>query len=93
MAGFGKKQPGDVIYFSSKYNDNPAIPAGLPVSLDSFKNYQANYNGVSQKVVCSYNGNAPFLLQISYPVTNSKNARIISSTNNSVTIGIPVGLS
>ncbi|EKD72224.1 MAG: hypothetical protein ACD_45C00736G0013 [uncultured bacterium] len=94
ISGFGSEkidQDTSSVYFSSKTNAYPTLPSGVPADLTkSYANYQATFDGASQKVVCDYAGNAP-RFQVSYQVTNAKNAHVISSTQNSITLGVPFG--
>ncbi len=97
IAGFGsesKVNPNSAsgIYFSSKNNNNPVLPTGIPTDLSSYKNTQVSYDGTTQKVVCSYMSSLPTPpFQVSYALTNAKNARVITDPN-SITLGIPVGV-
>jgi hypothetical protein len=80
------------IYFSSKNNNNPKLPAGIPGNLLNYRNSLVNYDGITQKIVCGYgNPTDPLFFQASYPVKNTKNARVIFATDHSIMIAIPVG--
>lgn len=97
IAGFGVEKTKERtygIYFSSKNNNNPQLPAGIPKNVSSYRNSLVDYDGTTQKVVCGYgNPTDPLFFEVSYPVTNGKNARVISRTlYQSISIGIPVGL-
>lgn len=95
IAGYGSKQMPDrtyEIYFSSRHNNDPKLPADIPGNLSNYRNSLVNYDGITQKIVCGYgNPTDPLFFQVSYPVTNTKNARVIFATDRSITIAIPVG--
>ncbi len=96
IAGFGVKKIQDRsygVYFSSKNNNDPRLPAGIPSNLSSYRNSLTNYDGITQTVACGYgNPTDPLFFQVSYPVTNARNALVVSKTDFSITISIPIGL-